>query len=368
MAKPKRNILHVPPSEDQGSESRVGYDYQDHCAARLCLKMAIDREGSAIVCEYHEDITQLTTKSPCFYSVKKRDSGRHWTLGALKLPLLKLLKKRQYKNVGSLHIVTHGRPDKDSQFSLYNLITLLDCSNEDRDKQWESSIDEFATHLSKLFDSLSFDLIQDGLRHLSIELNWPHPDAIALENIDLATQVIAAVWGVTCTSTIAKRAYDKLLVRIKAASNTPQLPLSSKKITKTEAMTLLKSVLCEEKLVADDSQTIVDTYTKLQRVGLESCLQYALQMRMSARETKFASDLTAKQWHALKTDIAAKLEEQRRVRSLRGPALMNEVRAVLGDVAQEWERSATKSSLGGDFAESLFFEMLAVCEAGFNVQ
>jgi len=100
--------MHVAPLEDQGSESKAGFDYQDHCATRLLLEMVANDEITATVCEYHEDVTQLkVNKPPCFYSIKKRESVSNWTLGILKDPIIKLFDKLKYRNVGR---TSHTRP------------------------------------------------------------------------------------------------------------------------------------------------------------------------------------------------------------------------------------------------------------------
>lgn len=367
MTPPKRNILHQSPREDQGSEARVGYDYQDHCVSRLCLQMILSRDVSAIVCEYHEDVTQLMSDAPpCFYSIKKRETVKHWTLSLLKDALIKLFEKLEYKNVGKLNILANGRPDKGTQFCLYDLITLLDNPSETRDSEWEHEVDEFAKHLNKLFkDHIPLSVIQIGLRRLHIQLDWPHPDAIALHNCDLTSQVISHVWGVTCTALVAKKAYERLFAKVQKASKTPQLPLSSKRIWRSEAISILKTVICEEKLIADAAQTLIDTHTKLQRVGLESALAYALQMRMTARETKFALDLSATEWQRLKDDIATHWQ-RRKANATHGAAVLKDLRLVLRNVGEDWQKDLRNNQLGPEFAEGLFFEMLAICEANLS--
>lgn len=207
MSRINRNIMHVAPLEDQGSESKAGFDYQDHCATRLLLEMVANDEITATVCEYHEDVTQLkVNKPPCFYSIKKRESVSNWTLGILKDPIIKLFDKLKYRNVGELAILGHGRPKK-GNFSLRELIVLLDYPTADRDTEWEHEIDGFASHIKgKWGKRISLQTIQDGLRQLTIRLDWPHPDAVALANANLVADTIRRVWAVDPTPLVAKKA------------------------------------------------------------------------------------------------------------------------------------------------------------------
>jgi len=329
--------------------------------------MALDPDVAAIVCEYHEDVTQLMIGGPpCFYSIKKRDTVRHWTLSLLKDALFKLFHKLEYKNVGALNILANGRPDKGKQLCLYDLITLLDCPLELRDSQWEGEVAKFASYLEDLFNSrIPPGIIQEGLRRLHIDLGWSHPDAIALHNVDFTNEALLKIWGINCTAAVAKRAYDRLFARVQSASKTPQLPLSSKRIFRSEAISLLKTAITEEKLIPEAAQTLIDTHTKLRRVGLESHLAYALEMRMTARETKFALDLNAMQWQKLKDDIAIGWET-RKANTARGTAVLKELRIVLDRVAEGWRLDLRNTQMGPEFAEGLFFEMLAICEANLS--
>jgi hypothetical protein len=186
-----------------------------------------------------------------------------------------------------------------------------------------------------------------------------------LHNCDLTGQVISHIWGVTCTALVAKKAYERLFAQVQKASNTPQLPLSSKRILRSEAISILKTAICEEKLIADAAQTLIDTHTKLQKVGLEAALPYALQMRMTARETRFALDLSAVEWQKLKDDIAMQWQA-RKANATYGAAVFKDLRLVLKDVGDGWQKDLRNKQLGDDFAEALFFEMLAVCEANLS--
>lgn len=365
MSGTKRNILHVPPPEDQGSEAKAGFDYQDHCATRLCLGMITGKNITATVCEYHEDVTQLMADGPPrFYSIKKRESVTNWTLGLVKDPLVKLFDKLKYKNVGELSILGHGRPKK-GNFSLRELIVLLDYPSGDRDAEWEHEIDGFASHIKgKWGNKLSLQTIQDGLRQLSIRLDWPHPDAIAIENVNLVSETIKKVWGVSTTPLVSKSAYRALFERVQHASIKPQMPLSVKSISREEALSLLREVLASEKLVADDPQMLIDTHTKLLKAKLERYLPYALEQRMHAREVKFSLDVSSVEWKEMKDDIAIRWERRRRLP--KGIAALRQLRAVLQEVGQDWQSANRNDQLSQEFAEALFFEMLAVCEADFG--
>lgn len=365
MPERSQNILNVPPTEDQGSESKAGFDYQDHCAARLCLLMITSNLVSATVCEYHEDVVQLMVNGPpCFYSIKKRESVSNWTVGMLKDPISKLFDKLQYKNVGSLSVIGHGRTKK-GNFSLRELIALLDCPNAAKDKEWECEIDKFASHLQKKWGSkIDLQNIRDGLRRLSIKLDWPHPDAIALENINLAFEIILKVWGVTTTPAVAKRAYRALFERVQAASIKPQLPLSVKSINRDEALSIVRGILASEKLIAESSQMVIDTHTKLANAKLQKHLQYALEQRMRARELKFSLDLSSVEWKTMKDDIAIRWERKRQ--RLKGVTALKKLRELFRAVGQEWQAERRNGQLNQEFAEGLFFEMLAVCEADFE--
>ena len=52
------SVFNSPPPDDHGSEAIYGFDYQVHCAARLCLEMLGSRDVLETICEFYEDIIQ----------------------------------------------------------------------------------------------------------------------------------------------------------------------------------------------------------------------------------------------------------------------------------------------------------------------
>ncbi len=368
---PTRNVLNVFPDEDQGSEATYGFNYQAHCAARICIEMISDCNFSEIVCEHHEDIVQRRNgQPPIFCQIKKRESANTWTITLLKKAIQKLFEKLQYKNVGQLVIYGSGRPSSNDGCSLAGLITLLDRSESERDSDWNNDIKPYEDYFTNMFGSkIDHAIIQKGLRLLKIDLSMPNPEAIETENIKSIVAVISTVWGVEVTFQIAEQAYDALYKRIRKASQKPKCPQTMKSIPREQATTILRDILFANKIpLAQRPQDILDINTKLHKGELQDHTVYALQMRMDARQIKFEMGFESPEWQDFKDDIAEKWEEFYNGHlPLVGATLWKQLRELLKTTSEEWASKQNNSKLGPPFAEGVFFDMMAVCEADIGV-
>lgn len=364
-----RDVLSASPDEDQGSEAIYGFDYQTHCTARLCLWMVCTREITETVCEYHEDLTQLSVdQSVRFCQIKKRESVRAWTISLLKDAILKLFQKLEFKNVGELVIYGHGRPSQHGDYSLADLIALLDRPKDERDSVWADDLRHYEQHLSDMLSTeLDADTVSKGLRLLQICLTMPHPDAIESENTILTVETISEVWDVEVSVQIARKTYSTLYRRVWEASKQPKQPRSVKRITVQEARQILYEILCREGLLARDRSMLLETREKLERGDLEKHLNYALERRMHARQVKYELDLKSTEWQDLKDDIALDWEDfQSQNANLLGNRLWKGLRCLLRELGEKWAKERKNVALGPEFSEALFFDMLSVCEANIG--
>lgn len=357
-------LLDTAPDDDQGSEAMYGFDYQAHCASRLCLDMIESNKVLHIACEYHEDIVEFYKNGafPCYCQVKKRESANALTLALLSPAVCKLLRKAAYKDVGGLRVIAHGRPGSEGVCSLQGLIALLDCESDVRNADWDALLVGYEKYfLEKLDGAVDSNSVRIGLRKLKIELSHPSPDAIEFHNIRMTVGLIKRVWGVEPTYEVAEEAYRELYLRVWKACNRPKQPLSVKRITAVEARSMLVSMLKRHGLLAANNQALLDTSAKLIRGRLEDRLEYALKARMDAMQAKHELDLDSMIWQDLKDDILHEWEQCRDVGSTQGIVLWCEVRGILKAVAATWERKHDKSIGTRQFAEGVFFDMLATC-------
>ncbi len=257
------------------------------------------------------------------------------------------------------------------KFSLADLIALLDRPENERDAIWDDDIRLFEAHFSQLLPELDGEIISKGIRLLKICLGMPHPDAIVSENVKLTAQIIFQVWGVHIDFLVAKKAYDALYQRVNEGSKKPKQPRSMKRITVTNARDIIRLVLQEEKLLAEDTRTVLDTLKKLENGGLkhEKYLIYALQTRMDARQVKFELNLSSSEWQYFKSEIDVAWEDfQGNRQLLSGAKLWRELQNLLRQLGLKWSRNAKNAALSPHFAEGVFFDMLAICEADLVVQ
>ena len=127
----------------------------------------------------------------------------------------------------------------------------------------------------------------------------------------------------------------------------------------------------EEKLLAEDTRTLLDTHTKLENGGLtrETYLIYALQSRMDARQVKFELNLSSTEWQYYKNEINVAWEVfQGKQQNISGAKLWKELQQLLTQLGSEWFQKAQNAAVSPHFAEGVFFDMLAICEADFVVQ
>ncbi len=360
-----KDVLNVPPEEEQGAEAAYGFDYQAHCAARLCLGMLQGHACDEIVCEHHEDILQIgNSDSPTFCQVKKRESAETWTLSILKDAIEKLFSKLRYRNVGQLIIYGSGRPSSNGDCSLAELIALLDRAPDERNEDWEREIQGFEEYFRKaLGPEMGCDTIKQGLRHLKIDLSMPDVQAVEVENIRLTSKVISEVWGVEVTFPVAERAYQTLYRKVWQASHKPKLPRSLKRITRGMALAALREAFPESEPLAERPQIILDINAKLQRGKLEKYVIYALQMRMDAKQVKFELGFETTEWEDFKAEIAVQWEAYVSAHpDVAGAVLWKQLRDLLRTLGETWVNQHGNNLLGPGFTEGVFFDMMAVCE------
>ena len=357
--------MNAAPDEEQGGEAIYGFDYQTHCVARFCLEMLAGHDVTEIICEHHEDLIQIKNgQPPNFCSVKKRESANTWTTSLLKDAIRKLFQKLEYQNVGELVIHGSGRPSQEGDCSLAGLIALLDRPGVERDSNWDHDLKLYEDYFIQEFGS-EFDptFVQNGLRLLKINLAMPHPEAIEDQNIRLAAKVISTVWGVEVTIPLADQAYATLYRRVWDASHKPKMPRTMKAIARKEVMTIIKDILHEGKPLASRTEEILDIQTKLQKAKLEDNIIYALQMRMDAQQVKFEMGLKATEWQDFKADIAVEWEKFNAANpDIHGANLWRQVRKLLHGIGVTWVNNTQNTLIGPEFAEGIFFDMMAVCE------
>ncbi|MDD5368959.1 MAG: dsDNA nuclease domain-containing protein [Anaerolineaceae bacterium] len=360
-------IINIAPKDDQGSEAFFGFDFQSHCITRQCLEMIQGHETSEIICEFHEDFTELKVNGAHHLcQVKKREVADTLTIASLIDPIGKLIKKAEFKDVGLLVIFSHGRPSLIGDHSLANLIALLDRPNGERDPDWETSLGEYLPYFSQLLPEIDLALVQSGLPILKFCLDMPHPDAIESENQRLTAATVFRIWGVDISASIADAAYGALYKIVWMACNEPKQPRSVKTITAGQARETIRQILEKEQLLAENQITIVDTHSKLIRGKLDKndYLIYALQTRMDARQVKFELDLSSTDWRNYKDEIAVFWESfQASHPDLTGALLWRELRSSLFSLGNTWSKVGNNELLNPHFAEGVFFDMLAICEA-----
>jgi hypothetical protein len=362
------NLLDGLPDEDQGSEAIYGFDYQIHCVTRLCLEMVHSQTVSETVCEYYEDVTQLIIgKAPRLCQIKKRESVNAWTIPLVKDAIEKLLSKALHRDVSELAIYGNGRPSTDGPCSLAGLIALLDRPASERDAMWESAFLPYEEHFRRLFNEFDAGELARGLRMLRFYLTMPHPQAIKSNNIMLTAEILQQIWGVSVPVPVAQKAYEGLRCAVWDASKQPKQPRSQKCISADKARSLLKRKLEDEKYLAKDTEMVLDTRAKLQKGDLEEYLPYALQQRMDALGVKFALGLRPDEWQDRKDVIAVEWQDfQSHNTGLVGKGLWKELRLFLKRIGQIW--ASQNNTLPPEFAEELFFDMMAVCEADIGVE
>jgi hypothetical protein len=365
-----KRIRFVRPEEDQGAEARAGFVFQDHCVARLSLWMICDNKAIDIFCEYHEDgAQQIEGQSFRFFSIKKRESVETWTVDLVREAITKLFGKVEYRDVGELIIYGSGRPSSKGEFSLATLITLLDINEDERDDEWEAQIHAFACDMSKKkgLSKFGLDIIKQGLRLLKIRLDMPHPDAICSENISLTAETIRNMWQVEVSHSVAARAYNNLYNSIQGLSNSAKRPASHKRISRYQALQIIKDQLIKERYVAEDPKMLLDTLEKLRKVELTNRLPYVLQKRMDSRQVKFMLDIGPEQWLDLRLDVSTQWSRfQVENQNLTGTILFRDLRQLLAKVGTLWRDEYQNKDFDQEFAVGLFCDMVAVCEADFT--
>jgi hypothetical protein len=213
-------------------------------------------------------------------------------------------------------------------------------------------------------DDLDVSRVRYGLQALRIDLNMPHPEAIESENVMLTVKTLHRVWGVEVGVTVAQTAYDALYKRVWDASKKPRRSVSEKRITCDQARDILRKTLHASELLAESPRMLLDTSEKLTRGNLREYLPYALEKRMTALEVRFQLDLKSTDWQDLRDDIAVAWEGfQDRNPGLVGKRLWLSVRDLLTQLGKKWSLDLKSTVVGPEFAEGVFFDMMAICEA-----
>lgn len=352
------------PADDQGSEAIYGFDYQAHCIARCCLEMALSNDVTETICEYHEDVVQHFRNRPArFCQVKKRESAEALTINSFKDAIGKLFRLLKYKDVGDLVIYGHGRPSANGACSLGGLITLLSRPADVRDHVWNTELEPYEQCICEMIgSSVDIDTVKRGLRVLNIDLTMPHPQGIEVQNADLLESVVNNLWGVTISYTTAKRIYDLLYKRVWSAHKKPKQPFHIKRITVTDVRTLLKNALQQEGIGIMAGEMLLTTNDKLKKGKLGEHLKYAIERRMDGLQIKYELEIKSTVWQDFRDDVSVSWEEfQETTTDLAGSRLWQNIRRLLTVLGDRWSLQYDNAALGANFAEGVFFDMVATC-------
>jgi hypothetical protein len=368
-----KRLISTSPENDTGSEAGVGFDFQWHLATGKCIEMLIDRTTEYVVCEFHEDIIQIKQKDTGLdmIQVKKKESGR-WTMNDLIKPdkkqtksiLAKLFEHIEVgKDIRSLSLVGHGRCSGDEEFSLLNLIALLNAPKEARDSDWKVQIKEFTDYLTDELKSqgISAATVSKGLEILKIDFSFPHPDAMASNGEEKLDNVLRQIFQVDLSLPEVKEVYGDLYDRAKSISLKPKQPWEVKSISREAASTIIYKRLKQYKPLAtrDQYKTLQE---KLSSAKLDGKVDYAIEKRLDAIILKYELNIKTAQWEDFKADINVEWQGFRTSNpTIKGAQLWKGIRGVFSKLGNTWE--ARDPRLGADFVEGVFFDMTAICEA-----
>lgn len=368
--------LSTPQLRDPGSEAAAGYDYQWHVTARMCIQMLADKEVEYIVCEFHEDVVQIRRELHLeLIQVKKKESG-NWTLSSLIRPerrqkraiLSKLFDQLQKgKDISRLVLLGYGRVSGNGDFSLLELIGLLNLPDEGRDANWKSRIQRYVDFLSRELTSQGVDpaVVAKGISILEIDFNLPHPDGVESQNRDLLDETLRKMWNVELSVPEVDEVYQELYNRVRKVSIKPKQPWHVKAISRQEALDM---VFSRVKVYAPSlsRRELMATQDKLTSAKMARKVFYALQQRLDAMQLRFELGIGAAQWEGFRTEIDARWREFRASNPrVQGPALWQALRVILSDLGQVWAEQDRR--MGPDFAEGVFFDMTGTCEAEWRV-
>ncbi|MEI2607642.1 MAG: dsDNA nuclease domain-containing protein [Candidatus Promineifilaceae bacterium] len=372
------HIISTPQLSDQGSEGSAGYDYQKEFALMLCIDMLLDKNSRCVICEFHEDVVQISRGWEIdLIQVKKKENG-NWSLNDLIKPdkkqtqgiMAKLLSPMQQgKAIRKIRLAGYGKvtPSKgDGNLNLAELVTLLKTPQVLRKNEWLSKIQEYQVYLAQELQvqSIRADVIEDALQVLEIDFSSPHPEAIALDCHRKLTRVIKQIWDVSITHDEVTEIYHDLYSRIKGISNKPRQPWNEKAITRQEVTEIVGQRLRNLSPAANRKATM-NTQDKLTSVGLGSKSTYAFQKRLDAIGLRYELGLSSSQWEDFKTEISCACEEMRmQTPGIKGATLWKGLRKIFHELGNSWSVKDDKR-LNSEFVEGVFFDMTGVCEASW---
>lgn len=368
-----KRLISTPPQNDAGSEAGVGFDFQWHLAAGKCVEMLMDRTTEYVVCEFHEDIIQIKKEGMGLdlIQVKKKEGGT-WTMNDLLKPdkkqtkgiLAKIFEHVEAgKDIRGLSLVGHGRCSGDEEFSLPDLIALLNTPVGARDDGWKVKTEEFTEYLSNELKAqgINASTVTKGLEILKIDFSYPHPDAMASKGEEKLDDVLRQVYQVDLSLPEVKEIYNDLYNRAKTISLQPKQPWEVKSISREAASAIIYKRLKQYKPLAtrDQYKTLQE---KLSSAKLEERVDYAIERRLDAIFLKYELNIKSKQWEDFKADINVEWQDFRAANpAIKGAPLWKGIRGVFSKLGHIWETQDPR--LGADFVEGVFFDMTAICEA-----
>ncbi len=368
-------LLAARPLDDKGSEASYGIDYQWHLAARLCIEMLQNKDVQAVICEFHQDIVRVDSKRNCqLVQVKKHERPGPWRLSELLTPtdvgslsaIGKLFLETRYKDVNQLVICSHGRAGDSEDLSLYGLICLLDVPLAHRDEAWNNDLrpyeNLFCTELSG--QGLTDEEIKRAIRLLRVDLSLPDPGAVEVMNRDYLIEVIESIWDVKIDRDTATYIYDELYKHVKRASVRVKVPVSERTLTRAEIIHLIDRIVREE-IAAPDVMRVLTLKEKFDEAGFhQDQVLYAFNCRLDAMQTKYELDIDSSQWRDFKDHIHIEWEKHLGANPFaKKVELWQSLRNMLSLLADEWSKQGLNLDLKRSFAEGVFFDMAATCEA-----
>lgn len=363
----RRSIETSVPTDNGGSEATLGLNYQHHVLARRCIEMISDRNIREIVCEFHQDGAQIDHNGEYeLISVKKPKS--RWKIKDLtrtkkrkKSILASLFEKVPYKEIIKVSFLSHGRPDTE----LLKLMSLLDIEQKNRDSDWNSQVRHYEESIYEELrkQGISKDTVKDGIKLLSIDLNFPSSDAIEICNRELLESTISGIWEISVSPKMRKLAYEGITKRIRDISKKSKQPRSVKTIKRDEVINIVKSAI-EKVPLPESTEETTNMYEKImKKAELEKDhLYYGLEMRSHATFIRFELELDESEWMDYQDEIYERwnnlLENSPK---LGGIKLWKSLRCICQELGDQWKQEIP--SLDRSFAEGVFFFMTATCSA-----
>jgi len=371
-----RSLISTPQNTDPGSEGSSGYEYQRDVAILRCIEMIKYRDTKYVVCEFHEDVVQISRGMQLeLVQVKKRESG-NWTLDSL---LKKSKKKKSIlaslfnpleigKSVTKLSLCGFGRvatERKNKSYDLPELISLLNSPEEIQDDSWQNRLEEYEEYIADQLNQqgISKTTVKEALQKLCINFNLPHPASMEGECKKQLAKTLGQVWTVELNIDDIEEAYNHIYQRVKRISNKPKQQWVDKAVSREDMIALVQGLI-RTKAPPSNRVEGLTTQDKLSSVGLGSKTIYAFQRRLDAIVLCYELNLSSNFWEDRKVDIDSRCKHvtSQEVR-LMGLPLWQQLRHEFDELGTTWTEDFDDPRLDSQFAEGIFFDMTGICEA-----